>query len=82
MLPIENINIKVQSTRRTSVFKKAIEHNTEAQDYEYVIYCYSSACFNKLGDDEAAKAFLEAAKGVYPEKAEGYIQEILNLVKD
>ena len=65
-----------------SVFNKAIEHNTEAQDYEYVIYCYSSACFNKLGKDEAAKAFSEAAKEVYPEEAEGYIQEILNVVKD
>ena len=65
-----------------SVFKKAIEHNTEAQAYEYVIYCYSSACFNKLGNKEAAKDFLEAAKGVYPEEAEGYIQEILNMVKD
>jgi hypothetical protein len=50
---------------------------TTARDYGYLIYCYVSACYRKLGEKEKADDYLKSAMEM-DTKAEEYINSLLD----
>ena len=59
-----------------SVMEDAALDETTARDYGYLIYCYVSACYRKLGDNEKADDCLKSAMEM-DTKAEEYINSLL-----
>ena len=60
-----------------SVMEDAALDETTARDYGYLIYCYASACFRKLGENEKADDCLKSAMEM-DTKAEEYINSLLD----
>ena len=60
-----------------SVMEDAALDETTARDYGYLIYCYVSACYRKLGDNEKADDCLKSAMEM-DTKAEEYINSLLD----
>lgn len=60
-----------------SMLYKAAEDEKTAKDYGYLIYCYASACYHKMGENENADICLECAKEIDAENAEAYINDLL-----
>ena len=60
-----------------SLLHQASKDETTAKDYGYLICCYVSASYRKLGDNEKAEYFLNLAKVVNEEEAERYVSELL-----
>ena len=59
-----------------SVMEDAALDETTARDYGYLIYCYVSACYRKLGENEKADDCLKSAMEM-DTKAEEYINSLL-----
>ena len=59
-----------------SVMEDAALDETTARDYGYLIYCYVSACYLKLGENEKADDCLKSAMEM-DTKAEEYINSLL-----
>ena len=60
-----------------SMLYKAAEDEKTAKDYGYLIYCYASACYRKMGENENADICLDSAKEIDAENAEAYINSLL-----
>jgi tetratricopeptide (TPR) repeat protein len=60
-----------------SVMEDAALDKTTARDYGYLIYCYVSACYRKLGENEKADDCLKSAMEM-DTKAEEYINSLLD----
>lgn len=60
-----------------SVMEGAALDETTARDYGYLIYCYVSACYRKLGENEKADDCLKSAMEM-DTKAEEYINSLLD----
>lgn len=60
-----------------SLMHQASDDETTAKEYGYLICCYTSASYRKLGDNEKADYFLDLAKEVNDDNAEKYINELL-----
>ena len=60
-----------------SVMEDAALDETTARDYGYLIYCYVSACYRKLGENEKADDCLKSAMEM-DTKAEEYINSLLD----
>lgn len=58
------------------MLKSASEDETTFNEYGYIICCYSSAAYRKLGDDENAELYMKYAKEM-DEGAEDYIKSLL-----
>jgi tetratricopeptide (TPR) repeat protein len=58
------------------MLKSASEDETTFKEYGYIICCYSSAAYRKLGDDENAELYMKYAKEM-DEGAEDYIKSLL-----
>ena len=59
------------------VMEDAALDETTARDYGYLIYCYVSACYRKLGENEKADDCLKSAMEM-DTKAEEYINRLLD----
>ena len=64
-----------------SMMHQASENERTVKEYGYSICCYVSASYQKLGDNENAKYFLELAKEVNKEDAEEYINSLCQIAK-
>ena len=60
-----------------SMMYRAAGDEKTAEDYGYLIYCYASACYRKMGENENADICLESAKEIDAENAEAYINDLL-----
>ena len=58
------------------MLKSASEDEMTVEEYGYIIFCYSSAAYRKLGDDENAELYMKYAKEM-DEGAEDYINRLL-----
>ena len=58
------------------MLKSASEDETTFNEYGYIICCYSSAAYRKLGDDKNAELYMKYAKEM-DEGAEDYIKSLL-----
>lgn len=58
------------------MLKSASEDETTFNEYGYIICCYSSAAYRKLGDDENAELYMKYAKEM-DEGTEDYIKSLL-----
>lgn len=61
-----------------SLLTSAAEDEETVSEFGYLIYCYASACFRKLGEDDKADDCLKAAKEMDAENAEAYINSLLS----
>lgn len=61
-----------------SLLYSAAEDEETAREYGYLIYCYASACFRMLGDNDKADDCLKGAKEIDAENAEAYINSLLS----
>ena len=60
-----------------SLLRAASEDETTFSEYGYLIFCYASASYRKMGDDKMADFCLEKAKEADKENAEAYINSLL-----
>ena len=60
-----------------SMLYKAAGDERTTKDYGYLIYCYASACYRKMGEDENADICLECAKEIDAGNTEAYINDLL-----
>ena len=60
-----------------SLLRAASEDEITFSEYGYLIFCYASASYRKMGDDKLADFCLEKAKEADRENAEAYISSLL-----
>ena len=60
-----------------SLLRAASEDEATFSEYGYLIFCYASASYRKMGDDKMADFCLEKAMEADKENAEAYINSLL-----